>query len=80
MSFTLRAVEDDLIALGSSDPGDIGRVFRLLGYDLPVDPGTRITYVCVTIAKETLTAGSARTNLQLERPEPDADTQDELPF
>jgi len=77
--FTLRAVEDDQIVLGSDDSGDIGRVFRLLGYDLPIDNGTRIDYVFVTICKTRLTEGAS--NAKINDPRDDSSvTQDDLPF
>jgi len=77
--FTLRAVEDDQITLGSEDSGDIARVFRLLGYDLPIDPGTRIDYVFVTIYKTLLTEGASNAKITRPRADP-TETIDDLPF
>jgi len=61
--FTLYDVEDDRIVVRSADSGDIARVFRLLGYDLPVPTGTRINSIYVTILKETLTGENSHAKI-----------------
>jgi len=77
--FTIRAVEDDQLTIGSEDSGDIARVFRLIRYDLPVDRSIRITAVFVTIYKETLTAGDSHAKITSSQHEPHQGDP-ELPF
>jgi len=79
MTWTIRAVDDEQITLGSNDSGDIARVFRLLGYDLPIDPGTRLEYVFVTIYKTTLTEGASHARITSTGDDSSV-TQDDLPF
>jgi len=78
--FTLRAVDDEQITVGSNDSGDIARIFRLLGYDLPIERGTRIEYVFVTIYKTLLTAENSNAKISNDQPELDSGAQPELPF
>jgi len=80
VSWTVRVIEDEFIVLGSEDAADIGRVFRLLQYDLPVDSGTRITTVYVTIHKEILTEENFNAKINDPQREPDSGARDELPF
>lgn len=75
--FTLRAVEDDYIVLASRDSGDIARVFRLLGYDLPIPSGRRVPEVHVTIFKEELTENVCNDTSQEHGKR---ELQPELPF
>jgi len=78
--FTLYEVEDDRIVVRSADSGDIARVFRLLNYDLPVPSGTRINAIYVTILKETLTEENFNAKINDTRPEPECESEPELPF
>jgi len=80
MSWTLRAVEDDQLTVGSEDSGDIARVFRLLKYDLPVPSGTRITAVFVTIFKQTLTEVDSHAKITSRGDDSDSELEPELPF
>jgi len=78
--FTLALVEDDHIVVSSADSGDIARVFRLVGYDLPVPNGTRITHVAITIYKDSLTEENFNAKSTYPEHEPDSDAGSELPF
>jgi len=78
--FTLYEVDDEAIVVRSSDSGDIARVFRLLGYDLPVPSGTRITDVYVTIHKQALTGETSNAKINNDQHEPDFELDPELPF
>jgi len=69
-----------MVVVRSADSGDIARVFRLLGYDLPVPAGTRINSIYVTIYKETLTAENSNAKINDPQPEPDHEADPELPF
>lgn len=78
--FTLYSVDDESLVVRSADPGDIGRVFRLLNYDLPVPSGTRINAVYVTILKTLLTEENSNAKINEPRHEPDSEPEPELPF
>jgi len=73
-------VEDDSITLQTEDSGDIGRVFRLLGYDLPIESGTRITHVFVTIHKQVLTERNSHAKITSRGDDPASEPEPELPF
>jgi len=78
--FTLSLIEDDHIVLASGDSGDIARVFRLVGYDLPVPNGTRITHVAITIYKDHLTEENSNAKSTYPPHELDREADLELPF
>jgi len=78
--FTVRQIEDEHITLGSEDSGDIARVFRLVGFDLPAPKHIRITAIFVTIVKETLDTQNFHAKITEDRGDPDAELEPELPF
>lgn len=79
--FTLYSVDDGELVVRSSDPADIGRVFRLLNYDLPVPSGTVIHDVYVTIHKSLLTEGESHAKINEDRGDPTEFADNlELPF
>lgn len=78
--FTLYSTDEDELVVRSADPGDIARIFRLLGYDLPVPSGVRICSVYVTIHKQTLTEENSHAKINEDWGDSSASDELELPF
>lgn len=84
MTFTLRAVEDDFITMGSEDAKDVGRVLRMLGIQWDA-PHRRNPVVSVTIHAALLTEDELHAKIPSTQGDDSSDTLElfdgtELPF